>query len=97
MKIRNVPVDVCTAEQKIAYNLAFKISISLTRDYDQLSEHARKSYLNKVSKMEIDNLRLWSKKKYNYSEIEKALNKGLMSYLEHPFIADTYEEIGKAF
>lgn len=31
-KIRNVPLEVCSAEQKIAYNLAFNIHINY--DYD---------------------------------------------------------------
>ena len=82
-KIKNVSIDVCAAEQKIAYNIAFSL-----KDYGftvkKMMEHYRLGYSYKPNR-------------YNEEAIETALNNGFAKYVEHPFIASNYEIIGETF
>lgn len=43
-KIRNVPIDVCSAEQKVAYNMAFRVHINQGDQYRALQTTAEKEY-----------------------------------------------------
>lgn len=99
-KIRNIDKSICTCEQKIAYNLAFYHASSFKEKYQQLpTEAARSDALHKIRDFCIG---CWKHSrdytdKYNIDGIFVALNTGLNEYLMHPFIATTYEQIGKCF
>lgn len=102
-KIKNIEKNVCTCEEKIAYDLAFRGEISCG---DKLR---KKIVENNLFESEISDfifelrdslLRTWinnGNKKYNIDGIQEALNIGLQDYLIHPFIASDYKIIGKCF
>ena len=102
-KIRNVPMEVCTAEQKIAYNLAFRASISYQEAYNEakiISAVCVSEILRQIVAISMENYRSaynYKQGKYDEDAIFSALNAGLSAYLDHPFIASDYETIGKAF
>lgn len=90
-KIRNVDLTVCTAEQKIAYNLAWQY-----RDYVLSGKFS--SYAEAAQ--ELSNIYKRTEKKpgqYDIDSIFCALNAGLEEYCKRPFIACSYSEVGKAF
>ena len=99
-KIRGVEKTVCTAEQKIAYNLASAYSDLFQADYNAMPMQFQKhEVIHKTVNFCID---MWkgnkSAKKYDIDAIFCALNAGLENYIKsgHPIIAD-YAEIGKMF
>lgn len=99
-KIPGVDKDVCTCEQKIAYNLAFRIHINYWCDWDSvkdLDETSRafgvEALIEKIM-LDYDNV---AGKKYNREAVTAALAAGLAKYLDRFFIADSYEQIGRAF
>lgn len=100
-KIRNIPLDVCTAEQKIAYNLAFRAHISFQDKFNTLK--AEQKFETVISEFISDIIRFEIKEySQNYTignidAIFSALNAGLRNYFEKPFIASNYDDIGKAF
>lgn len=100
-KIRGVPMEVCTAEQKIAYNLAFRLHISHGDKYKFIAKNYSKIVLSNVENQLIDEaFRLWENdgtERYDIDAIFSALRAGLNDYLLHHFIAADYERIGKAF
>ena len=103
-KIRNVPLDVCTVEQKIAYNLAFRAHVSFQEDYNaarKLSGVCRMDVVDKIVKCEMENYKMvccdGKRNIYNTDAIFCALRAGLDGYLAKPFVAADYDEIGKAF
>lgn len=99
-KIRGIPLDVCTAEQKIAYNLAFEISINGEQKYKEarkISAICADELLHDLIKWKFDSwMRLYGGK-YNDDAIYACLLAGLAEYLIKPFIATEYQSIGKAF
>lgn len=100
-KIRNIPFDVCTVEQKIAYNLAFRAHISFQDKFNTLK--AEQKFETVISEFISDIIRFEIKEySQNYTignidAIFSALNAGLRNYFEKPFIASNYDDIGKAF
>ena len=96
-KIPNIEKNICTAEQKIAYNIAFKININHGSEFLKIPSQFEKSNaiykLIKIYLQEFKNKNL----KYNIDAIQCCLNAGLQNYLENNFIATNYEQIGKAF
>lgn len=101
-KIPNVDLDVCSAEQKIAYNLAFDCHISYQEDFDRVkvegTEAAIDAGINTMIQKSIqrvlDNPKM---KRYDVDAIAHALHTGLRAYMEKPFIATYYSRIGEAF
>lgn len=102
-KIKNIDKSVCTAEQKIAYNLAFRAHITF-------GDKFRQAIKNNETAMNLNDyviqcrdfvLKQWKNSKdhdkYNEDAIFCALNSGLKNYMENPFIASDYETIGKCF
>ena len=101
-KIAGVEKAVCTAEQKIAYNLAFRAHIANQAEFDRVnainpgqaksdcSEIARKSLINYKKSCDYTN-------KHAEDAIFCALNAGLYNYMCKPFVASNYEQIGEAF
>lgn len=100
-KIRGVEKSVCTAEQKIAYNLAFRAHISFGDEYKKLHTSVAKSEaLSKIRDMQLKNFKSsydYKPGKFNEDAIFCALNAGLKNYIEMPFIATDYGKIGEAF
>ena len=100
-KIKNIPLEVCTAEQKIAYNLASSYSDLFVKKYHNMPCQFQKSELihNAVCKM-LE----WYQSSYNFSNkynidaIFSALNAGLENYFNAKHsILSSYVEIGKMF
>ena len=98
-KIRNVPLDVCTAEQKIAYNLAFSHGNAFMNAYHNAPDGVTRG--NVWIECRDFCMKLYSytdSGKYDIDAIFSALNAGLPEYLDRkmPILA-SYEEIGRIF
>ena len=101
-KIRGVPLDECTAEQKIAYNLAFAYYYNVIQEYNRLTMQFQKSELVSVSVRKMLDLyrmgRDYKPGKYNEDAIFCALNAGFENYLKAKYhILSSYKEIGEMF
>lgn len=100
-KIRGVCKSVCTAEQKIAYNLAFRAHISYQDVYNKaktISGVCVSDILRQIVEQEMHEFSFSADYgKYNEDAINAALNAGIENYLNNPFIASDYATIGKAF
>lgn len=104
-KIRNVPLTTCTAESKIAYNLAFIAHINYQGMYDKakaqgLNRATINDFIADVIQQEMREYRRedgYKPGQYSEDAIFACLNAGLEKYLDKPFIAGDYEQIGKAF
>lgn len=100
-KIRNVPLEVCTCEQKIAYNVAFSNYDMFSREY--------KSQLVQIHKTDIvfDFVQFCIRQimrnkniteKYNIDAIYCALNAGAENYLStNCHVLTSYKKIGEMF
>lgn len=93
---------VCTAEQKIAYNLAFATYDCIKKQYDKAPTEIYKSEIVSygISKM-LENYRLsWGYKegRYNEDAIFCCLNAGFRDYMNgDAHIASSYKQIGEWF
>lgn len=101
-KIRGVNMDVCTAEQKIAYNIAFRLEISygdIFRKHGTLSEAAKAEAIARYIQKGMRDYTLANENsRYNVDAIFAALNAGLKNYLESSHhILTSYAEVGEAF
>ena len=104
-KIPGVEKSVCTAEQKIAYNLAFRAHISFQTEWDKarrISAVCADDLLRDIIKIEMENLkrdikRSEKKTHFNVDAIQSCLNAGLAAYLDSAFVAWDFESIGEAF
>lgn len=103
-KIKNIPLEVCTAEQKIAYNLAFSVSDITKKAYEKCNTGLQKSEViaeavNLCMKQWINSYDYESRqKKYNIDAIFSALMAGMEIYVNEKYhILNSYEEIGKMF
>lgn len=102
-KIKNVDKQICTAEQKIAYNLAFAAHIS----YQELFNNAIKKsnvcatdLTNQICNDALKHYRLaydYKPGKYDEDAIYSCLKAGLFNYLKKPFIAADFKKIGECF
>ena len=104
-KIPGVEKDVCTCEQKLAYNLAFRIHLSYSDEWQNaktqgkderelcLEDLVRRAMLGYDSFNDVTGYG----KRYNREAVKAALTAGLEKYLDRFFIADSYEHIGRAF
>ena len=99
-KIKNVPLNICTAEQKIAYNLAFSNVHIFKKAYDLSPMQFQKSEV--IHDAVNFCLRMWSYNKnvskYDIDAIFCALNAGIEEYIKKgcPILA-SYEDISKMF
>ena len=101
-KIRGVPLDECTAEQKIAYNLAFAHYYNVIQEYNRLPMQFQKSDVVSASVRKMLDLyrmgRDYKPGKYNEDAIFCALNAGFENYLKAKYhILSSYKEIGAMF
>lgn len=91
-KINNVPKEICTCEQKIAYNLCSAYSdCVLSKGFHTWPEAAH--YLVHLYALGYD----YKPGKYDIDAIFCAINAGIEAFCAKPFIATSYEQIGKAF
>lgn len=105
-KIPGVALDVCTAEQKLAYNLAFRAHMTFADEWKKARDvsgvcssdllHQIIDFQMKTWKDYAENVKK-AAKRYNVDAIRCCLNMGLADYLDHTFIATDYDQIGKAF
>lgn len=101
-KISGVEKAICSAEQKIAYNLAFDCHISYQEEFDRVKAEGTESAIDagintmiqKSIKRVLDNPNM---KRYDVDAIAHALHAGLRAYMGKPFIATYYSRIGEAF
>lgn len=101
-KIRGVPPNVCTAEQKIAYNLALRFYSIIKKSYDSATTGmAKQGIITKCSREIREYYRSWwecSPREYNISAIYDALMEGLEGYITGGrSILGSYEDIGRMF
>lgn len=105
-KIRGVEMSVCTAEQKIAYNLAWRANLRCGERFREclplVTFAEAKHAASKLAREMLDEYRL----SYNYQRnpgrytedaIFSALLAGMYDYLCKPFIATDFARIGQAF
>ena len=102
-KIANVDKSVCTAEQKIAYNIAFQLHISYADQFAEVNAINPGSARSNCAELAQEGLK-WYKMSYSYKPgkydedaIFSALLAGLYDYLSNFRIFSSYEDIGKAF
>jgi hypothetical protein len=103
-KLRNVEKSVCCQEQKFAYNIAFRCHISFGDNYKKQMDNVTEAEKNKAIfemrdfYLNTDEVKRGLEKlKLNKDAVFIALNQGLRDYIEHPFIATDYKEIGERF
>lgn len=101
-KICNVPMEVCTAEQKIAYNLAtfYDFYGKRMREAEESKTFTTSAILEFVYDAIAEMLKDYQEQhgnKYNIDAIQCALNAGLQEFWRKPFIPLSYKEIGEAF
>lgn len=103
-KIRGVEKEVCTVEQKIAYNMAFNAHINFGDQYEKIKASGCEAAIAEcVIKIRDAELR-WYQDNPNYKNVKcdidgvfVALNNGLRNYLDRFFIANDYKTIGERF
>ena len=109
-KIKGVPRHVCTVEQKIAYNIAFRVRLSCVDTFKALKWRAdRIQLLHKEIRLL---LRTWERDyckkggarysannaRYNLDAIYHALLQGIEKYMQSDhFLLTDYTDIGNAF
>lgn len=98
-KIYGVDKNICTAEQKIAYNYAFSHRTWLEMIYksdntEVVKSEAYQDVISLVAKCLKDN---GTDKKYNIDAIIHCLRNGIENYMKQHSILNSYEEIGKTF
>lgn len=100
-KIKNVPLEVCTVEQKLAYNLSYNSDLySYLKLYNMAETGVQKSEIIH------DYIRLCMKRfsfidtkvKHNIDGIFCCLNAGMENYFNSDnYYLTSYDEIGKMF
>lgn len=101
-KIRGVDKSTCTAEQKIAYNMAWRIRMDCRYSLDAPdvsgwpASHLAAVLANAIRAYTTQYMEQGGK--YDVDAIFCALNAGLKSYILGKYhILTSYQEIGKAF
>ena len=98
-KIINIPLSVCTAEQKLAYNFACMYYNEIKAAYDKCTCNFQKSdIIHQGVDYILNRLSEQVKNRYNVDAIQCCLQSGLETYLNCKYhIIASYEEIGKIF
>lgn len=106
-KIRNVPLDICTGEAKIAYNLAFAYATDYRSEYKKNAANVSKIAVSELVSEAVDwCMKMWKSgntyqttpNKFNIDLIFCCLNAGMENYFKGDYaILSSYEEIGKTF
>lgn len=98
-KIRNIDKQVCTCEQKIAYNYAFKwVDTGKKILSSNMAEIGKSQAFMDIEKLVVKSIKENKiDKKYNIDAIVIAFRQGFRNYCNNFFIASNYESIGKCF
>lgn len=99
-KIRNVSKEVCTAEQKIAYNLARARYSVHKKEFDRVNTAnpgAARNDCERLVCLWMDIYTYGDKVRYDVDAIACALRSGIYDFMCNPFIATSYEQVGRAF
>ncbi len=102
-KIPNVEKTVCTAEQKIAYNIAFRLHIAYTDQFKKVNAVNPGEARAKCVELAKEGLKYYQMAytykpgKYDEDAIFSALLAGLYNYLSDYHIFSSYEDVGRAF
>lgn len=106
-KIRNIPLDVCTCEAKIAYNLAFLYATDYRDAYKKNASNVSEIAVSElVSEAIYWCMKMWktgepyqtTPDKYSIDLIFGCLNAGMENYFKGDYaILSSYEEVGKIF
>lgn len=98
-KIRDIEKSTCTAEQKIAYNFAFRYADLgkkiLATDTAEFVKADGFHQVETIVRKDIESSA--EMKKYNIDAITIAFRNGFKNYCKNPFIALNYETIGNCF
>ena len=96
-KITGIEKDVCTAEQKIAYNIAFMDYDAINRVRQAEGEGEALQFAFKLRDTHLNKLKEEGSK-YNLDAVFCAFNAGIMEYCKAKYhILGNYADIGKAF
>lgn len=93
-KIPKVDKSICTHEQVIAYNMAIKDSDFLKKYIQGLNEQEKKKVFDERFKINLASI---SKDKFNIKIIYLAFIQNIEKYIEKPFIAWDYKQVGDFF
>ena len=98
-KIQNVEKTTCTAEQKIAYNFAFRYAdLGKKILKSNAAESVKGTAFADITELVMfDIIKNKELKKYNIDAIIIAFRNGFRNYCKNPFIATDYETIGNCF
>ena len=99
-KIRGLPLEICTCEQKISYNLALWLRQIIKQKYDLAETGIQRSDVIRyfVNFLIKEYTRDNPNGKYDIDSIFCALGAGLEKYINHNYaILDSYKEIGEMF
>ena len=102
--IRGVKKEVCTAEQKVAYNLVFSNSDIYSTAFKKICATGTGVYISNAITDLANQFMSFFRNSYSYvpdkfdeDAIFSALMAGLKDYMLNPFIATSYAQIGQAF
>lgn len=101
-KIPKVEKSVCTAEQKIAYNIAWRLHLTYGDQWKNKDNFCKMAQSDFIHELIRKGLEMWKNaepnSKYDIDGIFSALNAGLENYFNTKYhIMSSYEEIGKMF
>ena len=96
-KIKNIPLTICTAEQKIAYNLACSNYRNYIDTYNKMPMQFQKDAI--IHRAINDMIKLYgNNNKYNIDAIASCLRAGFENYINGKYhILSSYEDIGRMF
>lgn len=98
-KISYIDKNICTCEQKIAYNYAFMWCESLRKIYDSdNSEVVKREAYQEIINHVIDSIKAHgTDQRYNIDAIIHCFRNGIENYIKGSSVLWSYEEIGKTF
>lgn len=97
-KIRGVDKTVCTVEQRLAYELAFRARINYSTAWEKLpTATAKHTAVTEIITRQTKILVNECHRVFDLDGTISALHAGIYEYMENPFIATSLEQIGKAF
>ena len=97
-KIYGVPLSVCSGEQKVASNYAWRDRDMLRRNY--ATAKSKSDFINKAASAIVDEfIEVYPESKINSEGVRLALIGGLEQFITGggSGIFTSYEEVGKAF
>ena len=103
-KIPRVAKSVCTAEQMVAYNIAWRLQLTYLSGWRKLSATGIELHRCEAIQDLIETGMKWYRAAYDYKPgnfdedaIVCCLRAGLKKYMDRPFIATDYATVGRAF